>query len=350
MPTWVGDVVMTTPALRALRGRFPDAHIVLTIRPNTRDVVEDGPWMDEVIEWRPVSGGLGQLSDTRRFARRLRAGQFDWAVLLSNAFRMALLTAWARIPRRIGYDRDGRGFLLTDRLPPRREGRRFAMISAVHYYNELVESLDCPPPGERMDLFTNPQSEATVQRRLEQWGIVDHHPLVVINPGASFGLSKLWMPGRYAEVGDRLIEEQDARIVVTCGPGEEALAWRIHDTMRHKPFVMDKPRGTLSGLKALIRRCDLLLNNDTGPRHFAKAFDRPVVTVFGSTWPQWTDTDYLRERKVRIDVDCGPCQKKVCPYEHHKCMTGVTAQMVYDAACELLNGSAVPLGPHMEAR
>ena len=128
---------------------FPQAHITLLIRPNTRDVVADGPWFDEVIEWRPAAGGLGQLRDTRRFARQLRAGGYDWAVLLSNAFRMALLTAWARIPRRIGYDRDGRGFLLTDRLPPRRNGREYAMISAVHYYNELAEALDCPHPGDR---------------------------------------------------------------------------------------------------------------------------------------------------------------------------------------------------------
>ena len=177
---------------------------------------------------------------------------------------------------------------------------------------------------------------------MSSWGIAGHHPLVGINPGASFGISKLWLPERYAAVGDWLIEKHDAQVVVTCGPGEEHLAWKIHDTMRHEAFVVDKPAGTLGQLKALIRRCDLLLNNDTGPRHFAKAFDRPVVTVFGSTHPEWTQTDYPRERIVRVPVDCGPCQKKVCPFEHHQCMTGVTVEMVQEAAQALLGAQHAP--------
>ena len=104
-----------------------------------------------------------------------------------------------------------------------------------------------------LELATNPEAEAAVQDRFGQWGVADHHPLVVINPGASFGSSKLWMPQRYAEVGDKLIEEHAARIVITCGPGEEPLAWQIHDAMRQKPLVMDNPRATLAQLKAVIR-------------------------------------------------------------------------------------------------
>ena len=341
MPTWVGDVVMATPALRAIRRRFGEAHITLLLRPNTCEVVQGGLWMDDVLEWQPVRKGLRAVFDPFAIAATLRRRRFDWAILLSNAFRTALVARLAGVPRRTGYDRDGRGFLLTERLPPRREGREFALVSTVHYYNELAHAIGCEPPGEEMELFTTTADEAAVQRRLEAWGIADHHPLVVINPGASFGSSKRWLPERYAEVGDRLAEEREARVVVTCGPGEEPLAWRIHDAMRHRPFVVDQPRGTLAQLKALIRRSDLLLNNDTGPRHFAKAFRRPVVTVFGSTHPQWTDTDYPRERKVRIEVDCGPCQKKVCPFDHHQCMTGVTVDMVYGAACELLEGTPV---------
>jgi len=337
MPTWVGDVVMATPALRALRRRFDEAHITLLIRPNTREVVRGGPWMDGVIEWQPLRRGLRAVFDPFAEAAVVRRGRFDWAVLLSNSFRTALVARLAGVPRRAGYDRDGRGVLLTERLPPRREGGEFKLISAVHYYNELAVAVGCEPPGEEMELFTTPADEEMVQNRLEAWGIAHHHPLVVVNPGASFGASKLWPPERYAAVGDRLSKERDARVVVTCGPGEEALAWRIDEEMEQRAFVVDRPRGTLGQLKSLVRRCDLLLNNDTGPRHFAKAFNRPVVTVFGSTHPEWTDTDYPLERKVRIDVDCGPCQKKICPFDHHKCMTGVTVEMVYAAAGELLD-------------
>lgn len=342
MPTWVGDVVMATPFLRAVRGRFPEGRITLLIRPNTREVLTGGPWFDDLIEWKPLRQGAGKIADPFRLAARLRRERFDTAVLLSNAFRMALVARLARIPRRIGYDRDGRGWLLTDRLPPKRLGRRFAFISTVTYYNELAVAMGCEDPGEDLELFTTPADEDAVERRLSAWGIATHHPLVVINPGASFGSSKLWLPERYAEVGDRLQDERNAKIVVTFGPGEEPLARAIESAMRHKPFIVADPPGTLGQLKALLRRCDLLLNNDTGPRHFAKAFRRPVVTVFGSTHPEWTHTDYPYERIVRIEVDCGPCQKKVCPFEHHQCMRGVTPEMVYDAAVALLEGRSAP--------
>ncbi len=343
MPTWVGDVVMATPSLRALRRHFPDTHITLLTRPNTLDVLSGGPWMDDVLAWQPTKRGLRRLADPMATAARLRRKSFNWALLLSNSFRSALVARLARIPRRIGYDRDGRGLLLTDRLAPPREDGRFAFISTVHYYNDLVMTLGCPDPGESMELFTTPEDERAVDARLAGWGIGHHHPLVVINPGAAFGSSKLWLPQRYAAVADRLVAERDAQIVITCGPGEEPLAWQIHDTMQKPAHVVDRPRGTLGQLKALIARCDLLLNNDTGPRHFAKALKRPVVTVFGSTHPEWTHTDYPQERIVRIDVECGPCQKKICPLEHHECMTGVTVDMVYEAACALLDGDALPM-------
>jgi heptosyltransferase-2 len=338
MPSWVGDVVMATPALRGLRLKYPAAHLALLVRPNTREVVEGLPGVHELIAWSPGGRGLDGLRALWRTAAELRRGRFDWAVLLSNAFRSAAAARLAGILRRIGYDRDARGWLLTDRLSPKRRGRRYALVSTVHYYNAVAQSLGCADPGESMELATSQDDDDAVESRLEDWGITEAHPLVVINPGASFGVSKLWIPERYAEVADRLVMQRDAAVVITFGPGERDLAWRIHDAMQQRSYVADDPPGTLGQLKSLIRRCDLLLNNDTGPRHFAKAFDRNVVTVFGSTHPRWTHTDYPRERIVRIDVDCGPCQKKVCPLGHHKCMTGVTSEMVYAAAEALLDG------------
>lgn len=337
MPTWVGDVVMATPALRALRARFPQSRITLLIHENARDVVRGGPWADAIEAWAPLGRSVQRIGGLVRTARRLRRGRFDWAVLLSNSFRSALTIRLAGIPRRIGYDREGRGWLLTDRLTPARSGRRYTLISTVHYYNALAGRLGCGDPGERLELCLDAEDEAAVEDRLERWGLGSAHPLVVINAGASFGNSKLWIPERYAEVADRLVRERAAAVVITFGPGERALAERVHDAMRERSRVMDDPPCTLGQLKSLIARADLLLNNDTGPRHFAKAFHRRVVTVFGSTHPGWTYTDYPRERMVRIEVDCGPCHKKVCPYAHHKCMTGITSDMVYEAAVALLD-------------
>ena len=146
----------------------------------------------------------------------------------------------------------------------------------------------------------------------------------------------MWLTERFAAVGDRLTSEQGAAVVITCGPGEEAIAWEIEGLMKGVGYVLASPLLTLAELKALIKRCDLLLCNDAGPRHIAKAFGVPVVTVFGPTHQAWTDTDYAMERKIQIAVDCGPCQKKVCPLGHHDCMTGVSAEMVYDGCVELL--------------
>lgn len=340
MPTWIGDAVMATPALRAIRQRYRSAHVGLLAGRAVADVVADGPWMDEVIVYDRGRGALGGLGSLFRYASKLRARRFDWAVLLSNSFRSALLVQVAGVRRRIGYARDGRSWLLTDRVAAPRDGATgaFKKVSTLRYYNALVRELGCDDPGEQMELYTSAADEAAVEERLSGWGVADHHPLVVLNPGGSFGPSKLWLPERYAAVADRLIEERDARVVIAFGRGEEGLARQVCNAMHHPGFVVDRPAGTLGELKALIRRCDLLLINDTGPRHFAKAFGRPVVTVFGSTDPLWTQTDYALERDVRIEVDCGPCQKKVCPLGHHKCMTGVSAEMAFEAACELLDG------------
>lgn len=345
MPTWVGDVVMTTPALRALRKRFADSHITLICRGNAAPVLAGSPLIDEIIPLtRSKKRGLfAPITDTLANARAIRGGTFDAAVLLSNSFRAAATVRWAGVRRRVGYDRDRRGWLLTDRVAVPRDGDQPKMISAVRYYNDLAIMLGCDDPGDRLELAVDERDDRVVGDLLAGWGVADHHPLVVINPGASFGPSKLWPPERFAAVADRLVVERDAAVVITCGPGEQDLARRVRASMEQPSRVCDDPMLTLGQLKAIIRRCDLLLNNDTGPRHFAKAFDRSVVTVFGSTHPGWTDTDYANERKIRIDVDCGPCHIKVCPLGHHKCMTGVTVDMVYGATVELLDGAPARL-------
>ncbi|HEY3241884.1 MAG TPA: lipopolysaccharide heptosyltransferase II [Phycisphaerae bacterium] len=323
LPSWVGDLVMATPLLRAMRQRFPRAHIAALVRQNLMDLLSGGDWIDEIVPWSTVF----------QTACALRTAKYDTAMLLPNSFRTALTVCLARIPRRIGYDRDGRWWLLTDRLRAPDSDRPVRM---VEYYGAIAEFVGSAPPGDRLELFTDSGSEAAIEQRLGRVGFNDSQPLVVISPGASFGSSKLWLPERFAEVGDRLAEEFGAAVAVTCAAGEEPIARRVADQMRRCAWVFDEPVCSLGEFKALVRRCDLLINNDTGPRHIAKAFNAPVVTVFGSTDPRWTDTSYRWERQVRIDVDCGPCQQKTCPLGHHKCMTGVTVEMVVDACRALL--------------
>jgi len=336
LPNWVGDVVMATPTLAAIRARFPRTRITGLIRQGIRGLIEGCPWVDDWEVW-TAKDARGRQGGTFRVAFRLRRRRMEWAVLTTNSFRSALVARLAGIPRRIGYDRDGRGWLLTDRIPVQRDAAgRLARTRMVDYYGELAVALGCDRPGDRLMLHTRPEDDAVIADRLKDAGLAGHRPLVVMTPGASFGPAKCWPADRFAAVCDRLVDECGARVVLTYGPGEESVARRAIEAMRHRPLVMEDPAITLSQFKSLIRFSDLLLCNDTGPRHLAKAFDVPVVTVFGPTWPQWTDTDYPLERIVRIDVDCGPCQKPVCPLGHVKCMTGVGVEAVFDACRELL--------------
>lgn len=325
---------MATPTLRAIRTRYADASITFLAVPNLVELIESGDWMDQVVTW-PVSPRRNHLPSLLALVRRLRRERFDWAVLLPNSFRSALIARLAGPKRCIGYDRDARGWLLTDRLPVHRMNGKITPHPICDDYGRLAWAIGCDMPPDRLELFTDPVCEAAVENRIWSLGIAGRGPLVVITPGASFGSSKLWLPDRFAAMADRLIDSMGAAVVITCGPGEELIARNVAGKMRREGHVLADPVATLGELKALIKRSDLLVVNDTGPRHIAKAFNVPVVTIFGPTFPEWTDTDYPDERKVSVPVDCGPCQLKVCPLDH-RCMTGVTVDMVYDRCVELL--------------
>lgn len=341
LPTWVGDFVMATPTLRAIRARFRSATITFLAESNLRELIDGGDWMDDCLEW-PAKEKRSVIHHAfRALIGDLRRRRFDCAILLPNSFRSAMTARLSGAKRRIGYDRDGRGFLLTDRVALKnRANGEFQPMPLVDYYADLAQVIGCDRPGDDLHLFTTSTCELSVERKLASLGIGDRRPLVVICPGAKFGASKCWLPERFAAATDRLIERNGATVVITCGPGEESIARTIGGAMRHRGFVFDDPRLSLGELKSLVKRCDLLLCNDAGPRHFAKAFRVPVVTVFGPTHPEWTATSYADERIVRIDVDCGPCQQRVCPLGHLKCMTGVSVDMVYAAAVEVLHRRA----------
>jgi lipopolysaccharide heptosyltransferase II len=382
LPTWLGDFVMATPALRAIRERFRFAKITFLMEPNLRELVRGGDWMDECVELPPKGKRSVFHAPYRSMVKQLRMGgvedgsendstggrgRFDLAVLFPNSMRSAMIAFLAGAKWRVGYDRDARGLLLTDAVPVRhqRNGRvtvtnllrddckipvglvpepsrlpvkpeKYIPIPIVEYYADLVEAIGCERPGDQLELFTTPDCDASLETRLREIGIADKRPLVVISPGAKFGASKCWPPERFAAVMDRLIESQDAAVIVTCGPGEQGIAASIGLAMRRSGHIFDAPLLSLGELKSLIHRCDLLICNDAGPRHFAKAFGTPVVTVFGPTHPDWTATTHTLEQIVRVNVDCGPCQQKTCPLGHLECMTGVSVDTVYDAAAEML--------------
>jgi heptosyltransferase-2 len=334
LPTWVGDVVMATPFIRGLFQRFPDAEITLLMNQHLFPLLEGSPWVAHCEFWAPRKKTPEAKQQQRELLARLQAQHFDLAIMLPNSLRSAWLCFRAGAKRRVGFNRDGRGLLLTDRIPvPNRTKGGYEPLPLCDYYAVLAEALGMPHPGDGLTLYLTEEADTAVEQRLSAEGVRPEQPLVVLCPGANFGASKCWAPERFAAVADRLVQQHDAAIVISPGPGEEPLAEAIVAAMAEPSVLLTQPCLTLGELKSLIADADLLLGNDTGPRHFGRAFDTHRVTVFGPTEQRWTDTSHGNETIVKMEVPCGPCHKKVCPLEEQVCMTRVTVDMVA-AACE----------------
>jgi heptosyltransferase-2 len=338
LPNWIGDAVMATPALRALRDRYRAGRIVGVVRPYVAGLLEGCDWFDELILADKGRRGQGVLA----VARRLRCRAIDLAVLLPNSFRSAL-TAWlGRCRRRVGYARYGRSPLLTDALRPVRDARgRLTPSPVLDAYNRLAERAGCQPPGRKMELFATPADEAAADRVWEIAGLA-RREVVCLNPGAAFGSAKHWPAEYFAALARDLAGSRGSGVLVLCGPGERDLARQIVTAACHPNVhsVADAeaaggPALSLGLTKACVRRADLLVTTDSGPRHFAAAFDRPVVTLFGPTHVAWTETFFPRAVHLQKRVDCGPCQRRVCPLDH-RCMTRLTPAEVFAAATALL--------------
>ena len=343
-PSWVGDAVMATPTLRALRQRYPEARITYLMRRYVKPIYSGVPWADRLITYRTgrtkKKAGKGLIE----LAGRLRTGSFDMAVLLPNSFQSALICKMAGIKKVIGYDRDGRGFLLTDRLLPPKDRGKLVPTPIIKYYLGLAQYLGSPQRDLTMQLFVNEAEKRRAVDVLQKCGVesslerpaeTGRPPLIVLNPGAQFGAAKLWPAHYFAELADRLTDELGATVIISSAPRERPIIDAIARSMKHPPRDLQRGGLTLGALKEIVRRCDLMITNDTGPRHIAAAFGVPVVTIFGPTHPQWTEIYYARERQVAVKVFCGPCQKKTCPLDH-RCMTRITPQMVFSAATALL--------------
>jgi heptosyltransferase-2 len=333
-PSWVGDVVMATPAFRALREGLAGARITLLTRPAGARILSGAPWFDEVVIFDRHGAGGGILGFLAQ-ARRLRAHRYALAVILPNSLSSALLARLSGCRRRAGYA-PGRGLLLNHAVFPEMEGRRRRPSYMGDYYLELLGSLGIPSAGRHLELFVTREEEDRCREFLSRHGVQDTDEVVALNPGASFGPSKLWRSDRFARVGDRLARERGARVVVLCGPGEEGLAAEICALMTEPSIDTSRDRVDLGMLKPLLRRTSLLVTTDTGTRHFGVAFGRKVVVLMGATDPRHTEGNLETTTVVRESVSCSPCHLKVCPIDH-RCMERIASDRVFDACRELLH-------------
>jgi heptosyltransferase-2 len=329
---WLGDAVLTTPALGAVREAFPSARIVVAARPLVAELFRHHPDVDGILVYDKEgmhSGAAGML----RMAAELRRRRFDAALLLQNAFDAALLAFLAGVPERMGYATDGRRLLLTRAIPVTEETRR---LHHAEYYLRLVDGLGIRlPASPRLRLRVTREETDAMEGRFSSLGIPKGKKVLGINPGATYGSAKRWFPDRFAAVADALSEEWGTSVVLMGSATERPLAEDIGAAMRGNPVNL-AGLTTVRELMSLLSLCSFLVTNDSGPMHIAAALDVPLAAIFGPTdWrttSPWTD----KARIVRVGVDCSPCMLRECD-RGHECMLGVTAEMVVAAARDLVS-------------
>ena len=331
---WLGDAVMSLPAIRAIRGIFPHAHLAAVARPWVAELYARERSIDHVIRYEATT-----LGEKRRFAARLREERFDGAILLQNAFDAALIAWLARIPERIGYNRDGRGRLLTRAIPVPESGE--TPRHERFYYLELLRRaglMERFPESEAIRLEGMDEARDAGAAHLRAIGIGG--PAVGISPGASYGNAKRWLPERFAEAASRL-REMEAAYLIFGAAGEREMCEVVTRLLKAEGLDARNLAGatTLREFIEMAAACRLFLTNDSGAMHVASAAGVPTVTVFGATDDTTTGPTGPLARVVREHAECSPCLLRECPIDH-RCMTRVTAGRVAGVALELWKETA----------
>jgi heptosyltransferase-2 len=334
---WVGDAVMTVPALRELRRLLPRAHVTLATRPWAEGIFAGTDFIDDIL----ITGETrGSTRAVLLEAREWRTRRFDLAILFPNAFAASLVAALARVPTRLGYATQGRGPLLTHRISvPEWRGQRHEVFYYLNIVAELERLLygtttveDCEP---RLELPVSASRVLKARSLLREQGARLERPLVALCPGSTNSRAKRWPAERFAALADMLTERIGAGIVLV-GAGEELdISEEVARRMRVRPAVLTG-RTDLSRTAAVLSAADLLITNDTGPAHIAAAVGCPVVVIFGPTNPATTRPFSTLAEVVRRPPDCAPCMLRDCPIDH-RCMTAITAEEVFERSALALN-------------
>lgn len=326
---WLGDAVMTTPALSVIREHFPHAKITILANEMVSELFAHHPGIDHIITFHRRGKHRG-VAGRLRLAAELRSHRFDLAIILPNSFDSAVVPWMAGIPVRIGKCSDGRTLLLNGRyhfvkaIPPRHE---------VDYYLDLLKHFSITGSRTPLRLSISADEESSAAERLAKQGVQPDDFVIGINPGASYGSAKRWYPDRFAQVARHLEEYWGARIVIFGGPGEASIAADIECNLAGAA-VNVAGKTSVREMMALIKRCNFFITNDSGPMHIAAAFSVPLVAIFGSTDHTGTSPYSSNAVVVRNDVECAPCKLRECPTDH-RCMRSVTAETVINAALGL---------------
>ena len=363
LPRWVGDLVMSTPMLRAVRDHFgASARITGVTKPMFAELLEGTPWLDRLVFYDRHS-----RDPARRFravARQLRADRADIAVIVPNSLSSAAL-AWAGgARRRVGFARHGRRWLLTDPLEaPRAVSKKGGLspwspgswfrvepASPAGHAMDLAARIGVPRQPLTLELATTPADESLADDVMGRLFPAAHAgavgPLIVFNDNGAYGPSKSWGADRFAALAKLAIERlPGARVLVHCGPGDRDEARTLVRTANHPAVqsLADEPKLPFGLSKAVLRRADVLVTSDSGPRHIAAAFGTPTIVLHGPMDPRLSRSDQRHLVEMRLDLSCSPCGRRVCPLQHHDCMRLLTVDDVGSRMVQLMKDSGSPV-------
>lgn len=328
----IGDVLLSTPVIKALRQEYPNAYIAMMVSPYASQIIEGNPYLDRVIVY-DKEGRHKRRIESVRFSLKLKKERFDLALILHPANRVHLITFFAGIKRRIGYDQK-LGFLLTDRI---RHAKQLGEKHEVDYNLDLVRYLGIKPQEKDLFMPIKPESEKYRAQLFQQEGIEEEDWLLAIHPGASCP-SKIWPAQGFAEVADSLIERRGFKVLVVSGPKETSLASDVIKHMRH-PAINLAGRTSVSQLASVLKRCRLFISNDSGPVHIASAVGVPVISIFGRNQKglspaRWGPTG-KKDTYLHKEVGCSECLAHKC-IKGFACLKAITAEEVLTAAESIL--------------
>ncbi len=332
---WIGDAIMTTPAVRSIRLNFPDADITLLALPWVADVFTACPHIDHIFIYDKKGRHRG-LKGKLRLAADLRQHGYDLTILLQNAFEAALITTLAGIPVRSGYTTDGRALLLTNGV---RKPSDIKTRHQVHYYQEMLEGLGLQAGPDALELFLEPdavqEAEVLLDRALQGRAV----PLIGLNPGAAYGPAKRWPAAKYGRLAAGLAAATDGLFLIFGTEADQDAAAEIAAAAGSN--VLDLTGKTSLALAlACIDRCNVFVTNDSGLMHVAAALNTPLVAIFGSTDHIATGPYSKQATVIRKSLDCSPCMKTHCPKEHFNCMQQISVDEVAAAALGILQSKS----------
>ncbi len=332
---WVGDTVLTYPTVQQLKVFFPKSHLAVLVPSYLVDLWKTFPYVDEIIPFQK-KGGIGSIWEDLNLSQSLKERNFDLAVILPRSFRSALHIFLARIPIRIGYRGEWRSLFLTHGI---RRTREVLQGHRVYYYQKLIERFGTieHPPSPR--IFLREEDRKWGDRMLQDLGVPEGKPVIGMNPGAAYGLAKCWDPGRFGELGKRLANRWETKVLLFGREAEQPIVYEILRHLGPRGIDLTGKTGLLQ-LAALLERCTLLVTNDTGTMHVAAAVGTPVVALFGSTLPLTTGPWGEGHVVVKKDIPCSPCWKRVCPTDH-SCMEQITVDEVEEVVDRRL-GELIP--------